>query len=58
MVNSPCGSGSSPSEPLLNEVDFVAELSDRLLDQAEERYTARFDAGHGPEGPEGPEGGG
>ena len=40
------------SEPLLKEVDFVAELSDRLLDEAEERYTARFDAGRGPEGPE------
>ena len=40
------------SEPLLRNVEFVAELTDALLDEAEERYTTRFDAGQGPEGPE------
>ena len=39
-------------EPLLNEVEFVAELADDLLGEAEKRYTDRFDAGQGPEGPE------
>jgi len=40
------------SEPLLANVEFMAELTEGLLDEAEERYTTRFDAGQGPEGPE------
>lgn len=37
------------SEPLLTDVEPVARLSDALLDEAEARYRARFDAGRGPE---------
>jgi hypothetical protein len=40
-------------EPLLKDVEFVAELTDDLLGEAEKRYAERFDAGEGPEGPEG-----
>ena len=39
-------------EPLLAGVEFLAELTDQLLDDAEERYTERFDARQGPEGPQ------
>jgi Family of unknown function (DUF6098) len=39
-------------EPLLKEVEFVAELTDGLLREAEQVYAERFDAGEGPEGPE------
>jgi len=37
-------------EPLLNHVEFLAELGDDLLAEAEQRYRERFDAGRGPEG--------
>ncbi|HEV7956035.1 MAG: hypothetical protein JWL94_1584 [Microbacteriaceae bacterium] len=37
------------SEPLLADVEAVARLSDRLLDEAEQVYTERFDAGRAPE---------
>jgi hypothetical protein len=40
-------------EPLLRDVDFVGELDDELLGEAERRYRERFHAGQGPEGPEG-----
>jgi hypothetical protein len=36
-------------EPLLREVIPTARLSDRLLEEADARYTTRFRAGHGPE---------
>jgi hypothetical protein len=36
-------------EPLLVDVEFVAELSDELLTEAEQRYHQRFHAGKGPE---------
>jgi hypothetical protein len=38
---------------LLRDVDFVGELDDELLGEAERRYRERFRAGQGPEGPEG-----
>ncbi len=45
--------GQGPDcEPLLGDVEFVAELGDELLDEAEQRYRERFDVGHGPEGQE------
>lgn len=37
-------------EPLITAVVPVARLSGELLSEAEERYRAHFDAGHGPEG--------
>jgi Family of unknown function (DUF6098) len=37
-------------EPLLVNVRTIGMLSDRLLDEARQRYAERFDAGHGPEG--------
>jgi Family of unknown function (DUF6098) len=39
-------------EPLLADVEFLAELTDELLDEAEDRYIERFNAGQGPEGPQ------
>lgn len=36
-------------EPLLRDVVPVARLSDLLLEEAEARYRAHFDAGQGPE---------
>jgi hypothetical protein len=36
-------------EPLLREVTPIARLDDRLLDEADRRYKARFRAGQGPE---------
>lgn len=36
-------------EPLLADVEPVARLDERLLDEAEQRYRSRFDAGRGPE---------
>jgi hypothetical protein len=36
-------------EPLLVDVDTLGVLSDRLLDEARQRYAERFDAGRGPE---------
>jgi hypothetical protein len=36
-------------EPLLSDVDFVGELDEELLGEAEQRYRERFRAGHGPE---------
>jgi len=36
-------------EPLLVNVQTLGVLSDRLLDEARERYAERFDAGRGPE---------
>lgn len=39
-------------EPLLAEVEFIAELSDDLLAEAEQRYHEHFAAGVGPEGRE------
>jgi hypothetical protein len=41
------------NEPLLRDVEPVAQLSAGLLDEAERRYEAHFAAGLGPEGPEG-----
>lgn len=35
-------------EPLLADVDPVARLEESLLDEAEDRYRSRFDAGRGP----------
>lgn len=35
-------------EPLLADVEPVAKLDESLLDEAEARYRARFDAGQGP----------
>jgi hypothetical protein len=37
---------------LLNGVEFVAELTDDLLGDAEKGCTERFDAGQGPEDPD------
>lgn len=37
-------------EPLLHDVVPVARLTEPLLEEAEERYRAHFDAGTGPEG--------
>jgi hypothetical protein len=39
-------------EPLLRDVEYMGELDDELLREAEQRYRERFRAGHGPEGPE------
>lgn len=39
-------------EPLLGDAEFVAELTDDLLKEAELRYKDRFEAGVGPEGAE------
>jgi hypothetical protein len=39
-------------EPLLDDVEFTAELSDELLVEAQRRYRERFDVGRGPEGHE------
>lgn len=39
-------------EPLLGDAEFVAELTDDLLEEAELRYKDRFEAGVGPEGAE------
>lgn len=39
-------------EPLLADVEFIAELSDELLSEAEHRYHQHFAAGVGPEGSE------
>lgn len=39
-------------EPLLADAECVAELTDTLLEEAEQRYEDRFAAGVGPEGPE------
>ncbi len=39
-------------EPLLAAVEYVGELGEDLLDEAERRYEERFDAGRGPEGQE------
>lgn len=36
-------------EPLLGDVEPVAALDDRLLEEAERRYLEKFDAGRGPE---------
>lgn len=36
-------------EPLLSDVKPVAGLSESLLEEAEARYLANFDAGNGPE---------
>jgi len=36
-------------EPLLVDVHTIGVLSDRLLDEARQRYAERFDAGRGPE---------
>ena len=36
-------------EPLLREVIPIARLERRLLEEADARYRARFDAGEGPE---------
>jgi hypothetical protein len=36
-------------EPLLVDVHTLGVLSDRLLDEARQRYAERFDAGRGPE---------
>lgn len=38
-------------EPLIAEAVPVARLSERLLEEAEERYHRNFDAGRGPEDP-------
>ncbi len=35
-------------EPLIADVDPVGRLTDHLLDEAEQRYRERFDAGRGP----------
>jgi hypothetical protein len=47
----PAGRGPD-CEPLLVDVEFVAELTDDLLAEAEQRYREQFDAGRGPEGVE------
>ncbi|WP_248305751.1 DUF6098 family protein [Agromyces sp. H66] len=39
-------------EPLLADVEFIAELGDDLLAEAERRYHEHFAAGVGPEGRE------
>ena len=39
-------------EPLLTDAQFVAELADDLLGEAEQRYHDHFAAGLGPEGTE------
>lgn len=39
-------------EPLLDDVEFTAELSDELLVEAQRRYRERFEVGRGPEGHE------
>ena len=39
-------------EPLLGDVVWLGVLEDAVLDEAERRYAARFDAGRGPEGRE------
>lgn len=45
--------GQGPDcEPLLADVEFIAELGDVILAEAERRYRQRFNAGNGPEGPE------
>lgn len=36
-------------EPLLSDVEPVADLSESVLEEAEERYRRNFDAGKGPE---------
>lgn len=36
-------------EPLLSDVEAVADLSEVLLEEAQERYLRNFNAGNGPE---------
>lgn len=36
-------------EPLISDPEPVARLAERVLEEADERYRSRFDAGRGPE---------
>lgn len=48
LRGTPAGRGPD-CEPLLRDVEFVARLDDRLLEEAERRYAENFNARRGPE---------